>query len=134
MLSSHWSRTTAGLYSCRAANSEGSVTSNSLELAIECEYYYTMSCIHYYYHYHYHYYHYHYSDKPVCAQEAVVRYEVGLNAQAAVVCRVEAAPEAGLQFHWVFNTSTETIDIQQDQMRYSYSYIVIVTIVLIVIS
>ena len=61
---------------------------------------------------------YHYSDKPVCAQEAVVRYEVGLNAQAAVVCRVEAAPEAGLQFHWVFNTSTETIDIQQDQMRY----------------
>ena len=88
----------------------------------------------------FHYYHYHYSDKPVCAQEAVVRYEVGLNAQAAVVCRVEAAPEAGLQFHWVFNTSTETIDIQQDQMRYSYSYnshysyIVIVTIVLIVIS
>lgn len=63
-----------------------------------------------------------------------MRYEVGLNAQAAVVCRVEAAPEAGLQFHWVFNTSTETIDIQQDQMRYSYSYIVIVTIVLIVIS
>ena len=56
-----------------------------------------------------------------------MRYEVGLNAQAAVVCRVEAAPEAGLQFHWVFNTSTETIDIQQDQMRYSYSYIVIVT-------
>ena len=51
-----------------------------------------------------------------------MRYEVGLNAQAAVVCRVEAAPEAGLQFHWVFNTSTETIDIQQDQMRYSYSY------------
>ena len=48
----------------------------------------------------------------------MVRYEVGLNAQAAVVCRVEAAPEAGLQFHWVFNTSTETIDIQQDQMRY----------------
>ena len=63
-----------------------------------------------------------------------MRHEVGLNAQAAVVCRVEAAPEAGLQFHWVFNTSTETIDIQQDQMRYSYSYIVIVTIVLIVIS
>ena len=61
----------------------------------------------------------------------MVRYEVGLNAQAAVVCRVEAAPEAGLQFHWVFNTSTETIDIQQDQMRYSYSYMVIVTIVII---
>lgn len=61
-----------------------------------------------------------------------MRYEVGLNAQAAVVCRVEAAPEAGLQFHWVFNTSTETIDIQQDQMRYII-VIVIVTIVTIVI-
>ena len=59
-----------------------------------------------------------------------MRYEVGLNAQAAVVCRVEAAPEAGLQFHWVFNTSTETIDIQQDQMRYII-VIVIVTIVTI---
>ena len=54
-----------------------------------------------------------------------MRYEVGLNAQAAVVCRVEAAPEAGLQFHWVFNTSTETIDIQQDQMR----YIIVIVIV-----
>ena len=61
----------------------------------------------------------------------MVRYEVGLNAQAAVVCRVEAAPEAGLQFHWVFNTSTETIDIQQDQMRYIIIVIVIVTIVTI---
>ena len=47
MLSSHWSRTTAGLYSCRAANSEGSVTSNSLELAIECECHYIMSSVYY---------------------------------------------------------------------------------------
>ena len=45
MLSSDWSRTTAGLYSCQATNSEGSVTSNNLELAIECECHYIMSCI-----------------------------------------------------------------------------------------
>ena len=56
-------------------------------------------------------------DKPVCALEAPKIYEVGLNVQSEVMCRVEATPDSQLTFHWVFNTSKEMIDIQQDQMR-----------------
>ena len=59
-----------------------------------------------------------FSDKPVCVNDAIQqKYEVGLNVQSEVVCQVDAAPESNLTFHWVFNTSQEMIDIQQDQMR-----------------
>ena len=88
----HVTRSTRGKYTCTAANTEGSVTSNVLNLDIQY--------------------------KPVCADEGSPRkLEVGLNVQSEVVCQVEAAPEANLSFHWVFNTSQEMIDIQQDQMR-----------------
>jgi len=84
-------RETRGEYTCRAANTEGSVRSNVLQLDIQY--------------------------KPVCALEAPQEYEVGLNVQSEVVCKVEAAPDSQLTFHWVFNTSKEMIDIQHDQMR-----------------
>ena len=88
----HVTRNTRGKYTCTAANTEGSVTSNVLTLEIQY--------------------------KPVCADGGSPRkLEVGLNVQSEVVCHVEAAPEANLSFHWVFNTSQEMIDIQQDQMR-----------------
>ena len=34
-----------------------------------------------------------------------------------ILCEVESNPQSDLTFHWVFNTSKEMIDIQQDQMR-----------------
>ena len=45
------------------------------------------------------------------------RYKVALNSQVEILCQVESNPGSGLSFHWVFNTSQEMIDIQQDQMR-----------------
>ena len=90
----HVTRSTRGKSTCTAANTEGSVTSNVLTLEIQY--------------------------KPVCADGgsgSPRKLEVGLNVQSEVVCHVEAAPEANLSFHWVFNTSQEMIDIQQDQMR-----------------
>ena len=36
---------------------------------------------------------------------------------AKINCDVMSNPSVGLRFHWVFNTSQEMIDIQQDQMR-----------------
>ena len=42
---------------------------------------------------------------------------MGLNSQVEILCQVDANPDSALSFHWVFNTSQEMIDIQQDQMR-----------------
>ena len=47
------------------------------------------------------------------------KYQVGLNSQVEILCQVDSNPRTDLTFHWVFNTSQEMIDIQQDQMRYS---------------
>ena len=57
-------------------------------------------------------------DKPVCSSSNQARkFQVGLNSQVEIVCEVESNPDTELTFHWVFNTSQEMIDIQQDQMR-----------------
>ena len=45
------------------------------------------------------------------------KYQVALNSQVEILCQVDSNPGSGLSFHWVFNTSQEMIDIQQDQMR-----------------
>ena len=45
------------------------------------------------------------------------KYQVGLNSQVEILCQVDSNPRTDLTFHWVFNTSQEMIDIQQDQMR-----------------
>ena len=42
---------------------------------------------------------------------------MGLNSQVEILCQVDSNPGSALTFHWVFNTSQEMIDIQQDQMR-----------------
>ena len=42
---------------------------------------------------------------------------MALNSQVEILCQVDSNPGSALTFHWVFNTSQEMIDIQQDQMR-----------------
>ena len=56
-------------------------------------------------------------DKPVCSTDGTRKFQVGLNSQVEILCQVESNPQSELTFHWVFNTSKEMIDIQQDQMR-----------------
>lgn len=53
----------------------------------------------------------------MCAPDQVDTYQVALNTKTEVVCHVLSKPSLPVTFHWLFNTSKEMIDIQQDQMR-----------------
>ena len=90
-------RGNGGEYTCTAANSEGQVQSSGLALNID--------------------------HRPVCATDNIqTQYEVGLNQLAKVRCEVDAGLNPNLTFHWVFNTTKEIIDIQQQQMRLVLEY------------
>ena len=58
------------------------------------------------------------SDKPVCSHsEAVRKFQVGLNSQVEILCEVESNPPSDLTFHWVFNTSGETMQMEHGAVK-----------------
>lgn len=87
-------RGSSGLYTCRAVNTQGSDTSNALNLNVKFS--------------------------PVCAAGQKWVYGGRRHQAINVTCRVEAHPEAS-NFRWAFNTSSEFVELPQDRVHSSRS-------------
>lgn len=84
-------RADTGVYTCTAHNSEGDGVSNSINLNIKF--------------------------KPFCKPDQVKVYGVAKREKIHVSCEVVANPSADLHFEWVFNSSSERLDLQQNLIR-----------------
>ena len=56
------------------------------------------------------------TDEPVCKEGQESVYYVALNKRVDIMCEVLSHPDKDLTYHWVFNTSHEIIDIQQEDI------------------
>nr|XP_040567358.1 hemicentin-1-like [Lepeophtheirus salmonis] len=83
-------RADSGIYTCTAHNAEGDGESNNLQLDIRY--------------------------KPFCKPNQVQVYGVAKHEQIRISCDVIANPSADMTFDWVFNTSSERIDLQQNRI------------------
>lgn len=57
------------------------------------------------------------SDVPECSPDQVMVYGVARFETAKINCDVMSNPSVGLRFHWVFNTSGETVQMEQSGVR-----------------
>ena len=60
-----------------------------------------------------------FSDKPFCKPDQVQVYGVAKREQIKVSCDVIANPSLGLKFEWVFNSSSERLDLQENLIEVS---------------
>ena len=58
-----------------------------------------------------------FADIPVCKPGQVSVYGVARHESTHVSCEVLSNPATDISFEWVFNTSTEKLDIQQSHFR-----------------
>ena len=64
------------------------------------------------------------TDEPVCKEGQQSVYYVALNKRVDIMCEVMAHPHNDLTYHWMLNTTYETIDIQQSDIIGSHvSYV-----------
>ena len=54
------------------------------------------------------------SDKPFCKPDQIEIYGVAKRERTRVTCDVIANPSADLKFSWVFNSSSERVDLQEN--------------------
>ncbi|XP_042233693.1 hemicentin-2-like isoform X1 [Homarus americanus] len=80
-------RTSAGNYTCSASNSQGSTTSNTVQLSIRY--------------------------LPVC-EEGPQTVAVAEGENTRLSCRVDAQPDDDLSFTWVFNNTLDTVEVEQE--------------------
>ena len=56
-------------------------------------------------------------DVPHCRPDQVLVYGVARYETARISCEVVSNPSVGLRFHWVFNTSGETIQMENAAVK-----------------
>jgi len=83
----------SGVYTCTAHNSEGDGVSNSLKLNVRY--------------------------KPFCKPGQVQVYGVAKHERIHVACEVVANPKQDLKFDWIFNSSSERIDLPSSMVQVS---------------
>jgi len=83
------SRINSGSFTCRADNKEGHGESNPIEIDIKFG--------------------------PVCSLDQKVIYGVAPHELTHVTCQVFSNPSSNLTFQWIFNTTSERLDIQNSQ-------------------
>ena len=81
----------SGIYTCVAHNSEGDGVSNPITLNVRY--------------------------RPLCSPEQVMVYGVARLETVLVSCQVLSNPASGLRFHWVYNTSGETVQLEQGAVK-----------------
>ena len=54
------------------------------------------------------------SDKPFCKPDQIEIYGVAKRERTRVTCDVIANPSGDLKFSWVFNSSSERVDLQEN--------------------
>ena len=59
------------------------------------------------------------SDKPFCKPGQVQVYGVAKHERIHVACEVIANPKSDLKFDWIFNSSSERIDLPGDKVQVS---------------
>ena len=84
-------RAQSGIYTCVAHNSEGDGVSNPITLNVRY--------------------------RPLCSPEQVMVYGVARLETVLVSCEVVSNPASGLRFHWVYNTSGETVQLEQGAVK-----------------
>ena len=84
-------RVQSGIYTCVAHNSEGDGVSNPITLNVRY--------------------------RPLCSPEQVMVYGVARLETVLVSCQVLSNPASGLRFHWVYNTSGETVQLEQAAVK-----------------
>lgn len=102
-------RADTGVYTCTAHNSEGDGVSNSINLNIKCkkglllfekENNIVIPSV-----------------KPFCKPDQTTVYGVGKREKIHVTCEVVANPTDNIYFNWVFNSSSERLDLQENLIR-----------------
>ena len=58
-----------------------------------------------------------FADVPYCRPDQVLVYGVARYETVRISCDVVSNPSVGLRFHWVFNTSGETIQMENGAVK-----------------